>query len=118
MYPKPTKQSRKQAAQAKKLALQEFRRAQVALAISRDDNRCVFCWFLLGITASRDDVHHVYGRGQEAGDWRERYTCLLCSCRKHHPSPIKDPGGNPDLAYVEDVLRQANETPINRRFIP
>jgi len=116
--PKPTKTDRKAAKEAEHQELVKFRFIQSSLAILRDNNQCVSCWFLEGKVTRRDDVHHIYSRGKEAGDWREHYTSLLCTCRRHHPLPIQTPGGNPDLAYVEEVRKKANETPINRRFAP
>jgi hypothetical protein len=93
-----------------------YRKSQAALAIERDNNQCVFCWFLLGRVTRRDDVHHAYGRGDDAGDWREEYHSLMCTCRKHHPPAIQQKGASGNLDWVEDVLRMANEDPINPRF--
>lgn len=115
-FPKPTKLERQEASQARRHKLSEYRRAQAAIAIDRDNNQCVFCWFLQGKITRRDDVHHVYGRGRDAGDWRENYQSLVCTCRRHHPQPIQTKGGPHDLDWVEVILRQANETPINPKF--
>jgi hypothetical protein len=114
--PKPTKKERVAAKQDKKSDLANYRRVQSALAIDRDGGLCIFCYFLLGEKTKRDDLHHVYGRGKAAGDWRESYKNLAGTCRRHHPLPIQTPGGNPNLDWVEDVLRMANETPINKKF--
>lgn len=116
--PKPTKAERRVAEEAQKKALAQYRFIQSSFAILRDDNLCVFCWFLKGKRTRRADIHHIYGRGKEAGDWREHFTCLLSTCRECHPLPIQTPGGNADLAYVEEVRKKANETPINKRFAP
>ena len=37
------------------------------------------------------------------------YVCQSC-----HPQPSKEPGG--DLAWVEELLKQANAHPINTDF--
>ena len=114
--PKPTKAERLATKSDQKQDLKLYRQVQAALAIERDHSYCVFCYFMDGRIVPRADVHHVYGRGKRAGDWREHYRHLLCTCRKHHPLPIQTPGGNPDLAYVEQVMANANETPIDPYF--
>lgn len=116
--PKPIKADRTKGKKDRQSRLGDYRRNQVALAILRDDSTCVFCWFSRGKRTPRTQVHHVYGRGRDAGDWREHYTNLLCVCNNCHPLPIQTPGANEDLAYVEDVLRMANEEPINPSFKP
>lgn len=118
MYPKPEKSHRLAAKAGKKASLADYRRVQSALAIHRDQDLCVFCWFLLGVKKKRADIHHVYSRGKDAGDWREHYTSLACTCKMHHAIalPIQNPGGNPALAWVEYCLTQANESPINKEF--
>lgn len=63
-----------------------------------------------------DDVHHVYGRARRVGDPREKYYSLLCTCRECHPPPIRRRPAKENLAYVEQVLRQANEDPLNPDF--
>jgi len=113
---KPSKNERTARDRQKKQALARYRQEQVALAIHRDNSQCVFCWFLLGVTTKRDEIHHVYGRGTEAGDWRERYENLLCTCKRHHPQPIKAPGLNPNLDWVEAVRKAANAQPIHAKF--
>ena len=115
---KPSKQDRIAKDKQEKQALARYRQEQVVQAIHRDNSQCVFCWFLLGVTTKRDEIHHVYGRGTEAGDWRERYENLLCTCKRHHPPPIKSPGLNPNLDWVEAVRKAANEFPINPKFRP
>lgn len=114
--PKPTKADRVAAKQQRQQGLKAFRQQQVAIAIERDDDQCAICWFRYGRSRRREEVHHVYSRGKQAGDWRERYTSLLCVCRECHPLPVKSPGGSKSLGWVEDILRQANETPINPQF--
>jgi 5-methylcytosine-specific restriction endonuclease McrA len=59
--------------------LREYRKAQYRLAIERDGGLCCTC----GRVAV--DVHHLYGRGRVAGDWRERHENLECVCRGCHP---------------------------------
>lgn len=115
-YPKPTKESRETADANRKKALLAFRSIQVSLAKNRDNNQCVFCFFENGVNKKAEEVHHVYGRGRKADDWRENYLNLLCTCRDHHPQPIKTPAGNKTMQYVEDVLDQANRRPINKHF--
>jgi hypothetical protein len=116
--PKPTKADRTKQKKERKSSLVEYRHNQVALAILRDADVCALCWILQTKRTPRTQVHHVYGRGKDAGDWREHYTSLLCVCNECHPLPIQTPGANADLAYVEEVLRLANETPINSSFKP
>jgi hypothetical protein len=102
---------------AKSPDLDSYRKAQRNLAILRDNGLCAVCYFVkAGIKVPANDVHHVYGRGRKAGNWRESFKCLLCVCRMHHPRPILVPGGNSGLAWIEDVLKSANETPINQDF--
>ena len=114
--PKPTKTERTKNKKDRHSRLVEYRSNQVALAILRDNSTCALCFFLHGKRTPRTQVHHVYSRGRDAGDWREDYTNLLCVCNECHPLPIQTPGANADLAYVEDVLRLANEKPINPSF--
>jgi hypothetical protein len=116
MFPKPTKKSRVARENQRKAELAAYRRSQAALAIDRDGNQCIFCHFLDGGYGPREDVHHVFGRGSAAGDWREQYANLACTCRKHHPQPIKIPGSSKNLGWVEEVLKMANEHPINKSF--
>jgi len=113
--PKTQKKDKRREEEQRKKDLQEYRRVQSALAIERDGSLCVFCFFLHGKRTPRSDVHHTFGRGDTAGDPREHYTNLLCVCRECHPPPIIT-GGSPELDYIERVRKQANETPINRRF--
>ncbi len=113
---KPKKADRLADKSRKHDELISFRQVQSKLAILRDRDQCAFCWFLLGVEERREEIHHVYGRGKKAGDWREHYTSLVCTCRRHHPLPIQTPGGNPNLDWVEAVLKMANEMPINANF--
>lgn len=92
------------------------RRTQAARAVYRDGALCVFCYFRDQKKVKGQEVHHVYGRGREVGDWQEDYHNLVSTCRRHHPPPIKTPGANPDLEYVEQIRKQANDTPINKEF--
>jgi len=114
--PKPSKKDRIEKKQEQVDALHDYRRVQSALAISRDNDQCVICWFMHHRKRKRAEIHHVYSRSREAGDWREQYTSLMCVCKECHPQPIKILGGSANLSWIEDVLRQANETPINPHF--
>lgn len=125
--PKPKKADRLVETKKRKAALRAYRHANVTRAIERDGSLCIFCYFLdderIPVSAPpfkvtpREEVHHVYGRGREAGDRREHYTSLACTCKSCHPLPIQTPGGNEHLEWVETALRMANDTPINKRFI-
>jgi len=115
--PKPTKKDRLATTKKVKDDLKEYRRAQAAVAAYRDNQQCVICKFSMGRDTPMADVHHVYGRGKRAGDWREQAKNLMCVCRRCHPQPIKgDPGSSTDLAWVEDYLWMANGKPINPDF--
>lgn len=114
---KPSKSDRLKIKKEQKTDLGSFRRIQSALAIQRDGNLCAICWFQHNRETPRADIHHVYGHGKKAGDWREHHTSLLCVCKSCHPSPIRDPGGNAALLWVEAVLAQANTTPINKKYL-
>lgn len=113
---KPEKGGRKREKEKQRQDLLKFRHQQVSLAIFRDNSQCAVCFFLHGKRRAREEVHHVYGRGRKTGDWREQHTSLLCVCKAHHPLPIQTPGGNYHLAWVEEVLKQANASPINPEF--
>lgn len=114
--PKPSKAARKDSDYKRKQLLREYRAKNAAMAILRDNDQCVFCWFVHGKVTPRADVHHVYSRGKTTGDWREHYTHMLCTCKKCHPPPIKQPGSSEKLAWVEQVMYLANTNPINPRF--
>ena len=114
--PKPTKAGRKSAKQSKHDQLVAYRKKQVERAIMRDAGYCTIHWFKYGKKVPFDEVHHVFSRGQTAGDWRENYQSLLCVCRACHPQPIITPGGSANLGWVEEILRKANEAPINSDF--
>lgn len=96
--------------------LDSHRKTQRNLAILRDDSLCAICFFRDRNKRKAVDVHHVYGRGGSAKSWRESFRYLLCVCRQHHPLPIFLPGSNPNLVWVEEVLKRANDTPINETF--
>ena len=115
-HPKPKKGGKKREDARRKRALREYRHTNVALAINRDDDRCAICHFKYGRYRRREEVHHVYSRGRRSGDFRERYDNLLCVCKQCHPPAIQLPGGSATLGWVEDILRQANENPINKEF--
>ena len=114
--PKPSRGERISAKQAEQNDLRNFRAENAQVAIDRDGGLCAICYFKYNRIRPYDDVHHVYSRGKRAGDCRERYTSLLCVCRQCHPLPIMTPGASKDLGWVEDILRLANEQPINKRF--
>jgi len=85
----------------------------------------VLHWFAAHELVPYDEVHHVYGRAKRKASgpldlgeyWREHYTSLICVCRYCHPQPINGkPGSSAKLAWVEEYLRKANATPINRGF--
>lgn len=115
-YPKLNKADRLAEKQKQKDDLKEYRRIQSSLVIDRDKDLCIFCYFLNHKEVKREDIHHVYGRARKAYDWREKFTSLACTCRKHHPLPLQTVGGNQSLLWVEEALWQANRTPINKNF--
>lgn len=114
--PKPNKADRQEAKKQLKQSLKEYRAENAARAVLRDNDQCVFCWFLKGKVTPRADVHHVYSRGKKSGDWREHYTHMLCTCKQCHPQPIKQPGSSEKLAWIEQVMYLANTNPINPDF--
>ncbi len=75
-YPKPITRKAENARRLR--ALRKYRREQYLLAVERDSGLCE-----CGRPGA--DVHHVYGRGREAGDWREHHEQLRCVCRECHP---------------------------------
>lgn len=106
-----------QAKKAKRGQLLARRQKSYDKAYARDSGLCVFCYFLDRKRVKSQDVHHVYGRGKGKESWREHYTVMLCTCRKCHPPAIHGgPGTTFSLRYVERVMIQANENPINRHF--
>jgi len=115
--PKPKKSDRIAEQKTKHSELIQYRRVQAALAISRDNSLCVVCYFTDGLRVNREEVHHVFGRGIVAGDYREHYTNLMCVCRKHHPHPIKGDVPKLEMEWIEHIRKQANKTPINPHFI-
>ena len=80
--PKP--ESMKAVNDRRRTELQEYRRLQYLLAIERDSGLC-------GCGRLAVDVHHEYGRGRRAGDWREHHDNLRCVCRACHPFGYKKP---------------------------
>ena len=115
--PKPKKSDREKATRKRKRDLIAYRATQVKRAIVRDNDQCVFCWFLEDTITQREEVHHVYSRGREAGSWREKTESLLCTCKEHHPPAIQIRGGSATLGWVEYILQRANETPINEAYL-
>ncbi len=75
-YPKPELRKVENARRLREL--KKYRREQYLLAVERDSGLCE-----CGRMA--DDVHHKYGRGRRAGDWREHHEQLRCVCRECHP---------------------------------
>ena len=100
----------------RKDALREYRNKNAMLAIYRDNDKCVICWFRDGIETNSTQVHHVYGRGREYGDWREHYTNLMCVCNECHPQPIKHKPAGDNLKWVEDIAKKMNLFTINKDF--
>lgn len=88
------------------------------LAILRDGGQCAVHWFRDGQRVPYDEVHHVYGRGKEAGSFREHFTAFLCVCKQCHAQlpPIQTPGGDHTFTWVEELLGKANAHPINPEF--
>lgn len=115
-YPKPSKKDRIAEKENTKRTLRAYRDSQYALAKQRDGGHCVFCFFQESALRQASEVHHVYSRGRAAGDWREHYTNLLCTCVRHHPPPIITPGGSATLGWVEGIKALANAFPINKEF--
>jgi hypothetical protein len=72
---------------------------------------------MMGKRVMYQQVHHVFSRDRGSGGWREHYTNLLCTCQAHHPPPIIFPGGSKNLSWIEEVLIQANQEPINPDFV-
>ena len=106
--------TRKDEKAAVKEKLHVYRRVQSMLVIDRDLARCVICWLRDGKKKRYDDIHHVFGRGNKAGDDREHYQNLMCVCRECHPPPAQDSYSR--QAWVVKLLFKANETPINPEF--
>ena len=96
--------------------LDEHRRKQRIIAISRDSGCCVFCHYVLDRERHYAHVHHVYGRGIKDSDWRENYDVLLCLCLMCHEKlrPLRYKRVTPTLA--EQLVAKANEFPINPDF--
>ncbi len=115
-YPKPTRDQREAEKRSKKQGLKEWRQKNVEVAISRDAGYCVICWFRDNKKVPYQEVHHVFSRGNSWGDWHEDYHNLMCVCQACHPQPIITPGASANLGWVEDILKKANDTPINEDF--
>lgn len=95
-----------------------YRQANVIKAIHRDKGLCTIHWFRDKKSVKFQEVHHVYSReSRYPGSFRESYKSMLCVCRECHPLPIQQPGASANLSWVEDILRCANETPINTSFV-
>lgn len=105
------KQERENQTKQRKQALNNYRHIQSLLAANRDGGLCVFHYFLKGQKVQKQDIHHCFGRGDQAGDWREHYTSLLSTCRECHPLPMQDLGSKQN--WVIEVMDKANKTPIN-----
>ena len=101
--PKPTKLARDAERARRRQDLYDYRRVQYRLANRRDGGHCVIC-------GNRGmDIHHVYGRGREAGDWREHYSKLMVVCRSCHPLPIVGDKAGKNLEWVEELLEEIND---------
>jgi predicted HNH restriction endonuclease len=94
--------------------LRIYRETNYMLCVDRDLALCVICWFSKGIRTQYEHVHHVLGRGTEAGDYREHYTNLMCVCAECHPLPAQDAGSK--QSWVIDISKKSNENPINKKF--
>lgn len=93
-----------------------YRSVQRMLVIDRDDGSCVICWFKHGRMRKANEVHHVYGRGKKAGDWREQYTRLMCVCKECHMQAPPAQDRHSKQAWVIELLDKANKEPINPNF--
>lgn len=100
----------------RKKRLREYRSHNAKVAIYRDNDQCVICYFREGVTTPSTQVHHIYGRGRDRDDGREHYTNLMCVCNACHPQPIKHEPAGDNLAWVEKIADRMNETPINKEF--
>ena len=108
MYPKPKPQkgAKRKANEKRKRELAAYRKEQRALAIERDEGGCRFCEVARGT-----DVHHAYGRGRQAEDWREHFSNLITTCQSCHPAPIYVQPPKPHLEYVVELLDKINTEP-------
>lgn len=100
-----------------KKELRAYRLKQGMLAHHRDNGWCVRCYFGSDRYRPKSDIHHVYGRSSVYDNWRERYTSLMSLCYFCHYKlrPIRVKGAKKHKE-VEELLRKANETPINPHF--
>jgi len=110
--PKPTKEERKDYAIKRSMDLAAHRKLVREVVLERDKHRCVICFHKLhGLWTPSTEIHHVYGRGKEADDWREQAENLMTVCRVHHPPPIKDDKPKPSMQWIEDLRRKINDIP-------
>jgi hypothetical protein len=104
----------------KEYNLKLYRKINKIICIERDAGKCAIHYFNKGEEVLACDVHHVFGRGKVAGDYREHYTNLMCVCRECHPLPIFTANNilkaGENLSWVLEILHKANETPINENF--
>ena len=100
-----------------KLELRAFRLKQGMLAHHRDNGWCVRCYFKFGRYRPKAHIHHVYGRSSKLDNWREDYTSLMSLCYFCHVKlrPIRVKGAVKHKE-VEELLKNANNTPINPHF--
>ena len=105
MYPKPKPQkgAKKKANEKRKRELTAYRKIQYELAVERDEGGCRFCE---KVRAS--EVNHVWGRGRKAGDWREHFSNLVCTCQSCHPLPIKILPPRDDQMYIVELIKRIN----------
>lgn len=89
-----------------------YRSEQAKLAIYRDNALCAIHFFSHGVRRPYEEVHHVFGRGRDAGDWREHVSSLLCVCRQCHPAGAARAPNGPHHPIIR-ILRKANTSPIN-----
>jgi len=108
--PGSTKEAREQ-----QEALREYRMAQTAIAVFRDNGYCVNCYNFLGQVKKYDHVHHTEGRGTRK---KEHYTKLVCLCIYCHKrfSAMRQPN---KLMHRKQkkLIRTANASPINPCFV-
>jgi len=112
MKKKPEKEERLHKARQRRENLKTFRALQHTMAQLRDSGLCVICFFKYNRPVPASEVHHAFGRGVSAEDWREDVTSLMCVCKSCHPhGAARHAHGKQE--WVIDILRQANADPIN-----
>lgn len=117
MKPKPKKEDRKSKTSLRRENLMAFRSIQHTAVQVRDMGLCVICYFKHNRMTPASEVHHVFGRGLEASDWREDMTSQMCVCKACHPfGAARHAYGKQE--WVVDILRKANATPINEGVPP